>query len=128
MTEATLEHINLTVRDPLATAAVLDKIFGWKIRWQGESLYEGFTVHVGGEHSYLALYAHKDLKPNNVESYFHLQGLNHLGVVVDDLDATEIKVQEAGYTPKSHADYEPGKRFYFEDNDGLEIEVISYKE
>ncbi|MEC7669548.1 MAG: VOC family protein, partial [Pseudomonadota bacterium] len=28
--------------------------------------------------------------------------------------------------PHNHADYEPGKRFYFDTPDGIEIEVVSY--
>jgi len=53
-------------------------------------------------------------------------GFNHIGVVVDDLDALESKVLATGYTPRSHADCEPGKRFYFDDHDGMEYEVVSY--
>jgi catechol 2,3-dioxygenase-like lactoylglutathione lyase family enzyme len=52
--------------------------------------------------------------------------LNHVGVVVEDLDATEAKVRAAGFAPHSHADYEPGRRFYFHDRDGIEFEVVSY--
>jgi hypothetical protein len=37
--------------------------------------------------------------------------LNHIGVEVDDLDATEARVVAAGLKPFSHADYEPGRRF-----------------
>lgn len=126
MTEAYVEHINLTVRDPLATANMLEKLFDWKIRWQGEAIHGGLTVHVGGARSYVALYRHTDLGDNAAESYYRELGFNHLGVVVDDLDATERKVVTAGFTPHSHGDYEPGRRFYFEDSEGFEIEVISY--
>ena len=35
-------------------------------------------------------------------------------------------VVAAGLTPFSHADYEPGRRFYFLDPDGIEYEVVSY--
>jgi catechol 2,3-dioxygenase-like lactoylglutathione lyase family enzyme len=62
-----------------------------------------------------------------VDSYCHLLGLNHLSIVVDDLDAAEQAVIAAGFQPHSHANYEPGRRFYFEDKDGLEFEVISYR-
>ena len=31
-----------------------------------------------------------------------------------------------GLTPFSHGDYEPGRRFYFLDPDGVEYEVVSY--
>ncbi|MFT6301912.1 MAG: hypothetical protein ACJAY2_001096, partial [Pseudomonadales bacterium] len=56
MTEAYLEHTNLTVNDPDETARLLVEIFGWRIRWSGEAIYDGYSVHVGGEQSYLALY------------------------------------------------------------------------
>ena len=46
--------------------------------------------------------------------------------MVDDLDAVEAKVVQAGYEPYSHADYEPGRRFYFNDADGVEFEVVAY--
>lgn len=126
MTEAYVEHINLTVREPVATANLLEELFNWKTRWQGEAIHGGLTVHVGGTSTYVALYRHSNLKDNATESYYRELGFNHLGVVVDDLDVTERKVIAAGFVTHSHADYEPGRRFYFEDNEGLEIEVISY--
>ena len=59
-------------------------------------------------------------------SYTTTGGLNHVGIVVDDLDTAEQRVSAAGYEPHSHADYEPGRRFYFHDDDGIEFEVVSY--
>ena len=53
---ARLEHVNVTVADPRATAAVLQDLFGWHTRWEGSAINGGFTVHVGGDDSYLALY------------------------------------------------------------------------
>lgn len=126
MTEARLEHINMTVADPLSTAELLVGLFGWRIRWQGEAIHGGFTVHVGGEDSYLALYSHGEKSKAASDSYHQLFGLNHIGIVVDDLKATEEKIAAAGFNTHSHGDYEPGNRFYFEDEDGLEFEVISY--
>lgn len=52
--------------------------------------------------------------------------MNHLGVVVDDLDAVEAKVEALGFKSHRHADYDPGRRFYFYDADGVEIEVVQY--
>ncbi len=46
---------------------------------------------------------------------------------VDDLDAIEALVIAAGLTPFSHDNYDPGRRFYFFDPDGIEYEVVSYK-
>ena len=54
------------------------------------------------------------------------QPLNHIGVEVDSLDAVEAKVVAAGLTPFGHDNYEPGRRFYFLDPDGIEFEVVSY--
>lgn len=126
MSEAYLEHANLTVRNPDATAKLLVELFDWRIRWQGEAIHGGHTVHVGGEASYLALYTHSSESKKPVDSFKHMLGLNHLGIVVDDLDSAEKRILAAGFKTRSHGDYEPRRRFYFEDGDGLEFEVIAY--
>ena len=36
-------------------------------------------------------------------------------------------VAEHGLEPFGHDDYEPGRRFYFFDWDGIEFEVVSYE-
>ena len=123
---ARLEHANFTVSDPEATAARLVELFGWRIRWKGPAKDDGFTVHVGGDDDYLALYRGKGDQRDGGSSYTAVGGLNHVGVVVYDLDATEAKVKAMGYTPINHADYEPGRRFYFRDGDGIEFEIVAY--
>lgn len=126
MSVGILEHVNITVSDPLTTAARLSALFNWKIRWSGDAKDNGFTVHVGEENSYLAIYSPGAPSRSNESSYKNIRGLNHVGVVVEDLDAAEQRVIDAGFTPNSHGDYEPGRRFYFHDDDGIEFEVISY--
>lgn len=126
MTQATLEHANITVSDPDATAAWLGDVFGWQIRWQGAAIHGGRSIHVGGDSSYLAIYSPGAAQPGNDDSYHTVGGLNHVGVVVDDLDAAESRVRAAGFEPHNHANYEPGRRFYFDDLDGIEFEVVSY--
>ncbi|MEO1493710.1 MAG: VOC family protein [Pseudomonadota bacterium] len=128
MAHARLEHANITVSDPKATAQRLCELFGWHIRWEGDAKDNGYTVHVGGDDTYLAVYAQSGQRQEIPEysTYRIRGGLNHLGVVVDDLDATEDRVKAAGYTTTNHADYEPGRRFYFDNEDGIEIEVVSY--
>jgi len=124
---AVLEHTNLTVTDPHATAAWMHEVFGWRTRWEGPAISDGYTVHVGEAASYLALYRPSTTPtPNKATSYTTLGGLNHVAVVVPDIDATEAKVRAAGFTPRNHASYEPGRRFYFHDGDGVEYEVVSY--
>ena len=86
---ARLEHVNLTVSDPNRTAAMLVNLFGWHVRWEGGSIHDGRTVHVGTEDDYLALYTMPDAAPQNDSSYSRVAGLNHIALVVDDLDAIE---------------------------------------
>ena len=127
MEQARLEHANITVKDPKATADELCALFGWRIRWEGPAISGGYSVHVGDEASYLAVYAPAgESHAPERSSYATLGGLNHIGLVVEDIDAAETRIRAAGYTPHSHADYEPGKRFYFDSRDGIEIEVVSY--
>lgn len=126
MQTAMLEHINLTVSDPDKTATLFCQLFDWHIRWAGPAKDQGYTVHVGSTSSYLALYAATSLF-KGTGSYKHIGHLNHIGIMVDDLLLAEERIIKQGYTPFNHADYEPGKRFYFMLSDEIEIEVISYK-
>ena len=121
-----LEHVNITVRDPDKTAAMLSKLFDWQIRWQGDSIHGGRTLHVGTADQYVAVYSMPKSNVSNTVSYEQIGGLNHLGIRVNDLDATEQRVLSAGYETFNHADYEPGRRFYFRDDDDIEFEVLSY--
>ena len=68
---AKLEHTNLTVADPDALAQRLCQLFDWQIRWSGPALDNGYTVHVGGPDTYLALY-----RPPSQQT----SDLNHLAV------------------------------------------------
>ena len=119
-----IEHVNVTVSDPERAAALMDRLFGWPVRWQGPAQNGGRTIHVGSEHHYIAFYTGQPSYPP--DTFAKGRPLNHIGVEVDDLDAVEARVIEAGLTPFSHGDYEPGRRFYFLDHDGIEFEVISY--
>ncbi|CTQ48289.1 VOC family protein [Jannaschia donghaensis] len=124
---ARLEHANLTVGNAEAFADVLCAVFAWSVRWSGDVLGgAGRSVHVGGADSYLALYEPGAGAGQGVDTYVTRGGLNHLGVVVDDLDQVEARVVAAGYHPHNHAAYEPGRRFYFDGPEGVEIEVVAY--
>lgn len=118
-----LEHANITVSDPDRSSSLLQALCGWHERWRGPSQLGGWTIHVGNERDYLAVYT----SGSPVAQRF-AKGvpLNHIGLVVDDLKAAEGVVAAAGLTPFNHADYEPGRRFYFFDWDGIEFEVVSY--
>jgi catechol 2,3-dioxygenase-like lactoylglutathione lyase family enzyme len=104
----------------------MQALFDWHIRWRGPAQNGGHTIHIGTNEHYMALYTAGN--PTQVAEVFPKgRPLNHIGIEVDDLDVTEARVVAAGLRPFSHADYEPGRRFYFLDPDGIEYEVVSYK-
>ncbi|MDE2436063.1 MAG: VOC family protein [Sphingomonadales bacterium] len=117
-----LEHANITVSEPDRSSALLQDLCGWHERWRGPSQLGGWTIHVGNDRDYLAIYT--DGKPH--DHFAKGVPLNHIGLVVDDLDAAERIVVQAGLVPFNHMDYDPGRRFYFFDWDGIEFEIVSY--
>ena len=125
MSDARIEHVNITVTDPQRSADLMHDLFGWEVRWQGAAQLGGETIHVGSETDYLALYTNNATQAADPR-FSKGKPLNHVGVVVDDLDAVERKVTAAGLEPFGHGDYEPGRRFYFFDWNGIEFEVVSY--
>ncbi len=125
MASPRIEHVNVTVRDPRRMATLMEQLFGWQIRWEGPAINDGHTTHVGSDDSYPALYRRRDGEQVPDEDFRKGRPLNHIGIEVDDLDATERKVIEAGLVPFNHGDYEPGRRFYFLDFDGTKYEVVS---
>ncbi|MFC3714151.1 VOC family protein [Sphingoaurantiacus capsulatus] len=124
MNSPRIEHVNITVRDGARAAKLMQDIFGWHVRWEGPARDGGRSIHVGSEEDYVALYT----PPGTANDDDFLKGrpLNHIGVLVDDLDAVEAKVAAAGLEPFNHGDYDPGRRFYFLDPDGIEYEIVSY--
>ncbi len=126
MTANYLEHVNITVKNPEDSAELLCRLFDWYIRWQGESLDVGRTVHVGNDTSYIAFYTQPDAVENGCESYATMRMTNHLAIVVDEFYLIRERVMEEGLKMGEIHLYEPGKRFYFFTPDNLEIEVVKY--
>ena len=125
MAHAALEHVNLTVSDPDRTAWMMERLFDWHERWRGVTVGRGFTVHVGNEMSYLALHV-PAAAPLDGRPAVPGRPLNHVGILVEQLDEVERRALALGLKPYGHADYAPGRRFYFKDGDGIEYEVVSY--
>jgi catechol 2,3-dioxygenase-like lactoylglutathione lyase family enzyme len=125
MSSLRIEHVNVTVADPARTSNLMQALFDWHVRWIGPAQNGGHTIHVGSDDHYVALHGAGDTA-RAAEVFAKGKPLNHIGVEVDDLDATEARVIAAGLRPFSYADYEPGRRFYFLDPDGIEYEVVSY--
>ena len=125
MSVGRIEHVNVTVTDPERAAGLMEALFGWRVRWQGPAMSGGRTIHVGSDNHYIALYTGRGVAYTN-DDFKKGRPLNHIGVEVDDLDDVEARVVAAGLRPFNHDDYEPGRRFYFFDPDGIEYEIVSY--
>lgn len=118
-----IEHVNVTVSDSDRSAALMQALFGWRVRWQGLSQSGGRTVHVGTDEYYLALHTPLDGGPTWPKG----QPLNHIAVEVADLDAVEARALAAALRPFSHGSYGGTNRhFYLLDPDGIEFEILSY--
>ena len=122
---ARLEHVNITVADANRSAELFTRLFGWPVRWSGPAMNGGRTVHVGSADHYLAFYTPAG-EARESTGWAKGMPLNHVAIEVDDLAEIERKVKEEGMTPFGHGDYEPGRRFYFFDADGIEFEIVSY--
>ncbi len=125
MSSTRIEHVNVTVTDPDRTSRLIEALFGWHVRWRAAARDGGHTIHVGSNEHYVALYVGRDVSYTPGD-FTKGQPLNHIGVEVDDLAAVEARVLAASLRPFAHDDYDPGRRFYFLDPDGIEYEVVSY--
>ena len=121
-----LKHVKVTSPNPQKTANWMQKVFDWSIRWEGETQDNGYSIYIGDTDSCIAIYKPRLKIVPYQRSYAMSVHVNHVGIVVDDLDELEQRVRSVGFEPHMDANYEPGRRFYFYDDTGLEIEVVSY--
>lgn len=127
MTSVFLEHVNLSVNDPDKTAACLSQLFDWKVRWQGPSMDNGYTVHVGNDTSYVALYRSDSMQATPDRNHHLVNNLNHIAVVVPNFESTLERAKSAGLEPFNFREYVPGHRcFYLLIDDNLELEIGAY--
>jgi len=110
-----LEHANVTSPNPQTTANWVQKVFDWSIWREGETQDNGYSIHIGDIDSYIAIYKLGIKFAPRQRSYAMSGHVNHVGIVVDDLDEIEQRVRSVGFKPHMHANYEPGRRFYFYD-------------
>lgn len=126
MQNCEIEHVNISVSNVHETAKMLEFLFGWQIRWQGAGQLNGYTIHIGTQTQYIAIWQKHDTdgEPAKFEKG---APLNHIGIKVTNLDEIEAKVRKYGLEPFNFANYNPGRRFYFFDRDNIEYEILSYE-
>ena len=91
MSKPRIEHVNVTVTDPERAAKLMAALFGWHVRWRGAARDGGHTIHVGSDDHYIALYTGGNVT-YRADDFAKGRPLNHIGVEVDDLDATQARV------------------------------------
>ncbi|MDH3493919.1 MAG: VOC family protein, partial [Acidobacteriota bacterium] len=82
-------------------------------------------LHIGNETTYVAL------EESTLDRSGHLTyrnpGINHIGFVVEDIEALTSRLSEAGFKENMRDDSHPSrKRTYYYDADGNEYEFVEY--
>lgn len=120
-----LEHVNLSVSDLERSIAFYNELFGFEVRWRGFTSDGQPAAHVGDQRCYLALF--QASAPGHLQHDYEHVGFNHFGFVVESLENVRERLSRMQITPHLEGDYEPGRRLYFHDPDGVEIELVEYE-
>ena len=125
--EPYLEHVNITTPDIEATIRFLATAMPtWSLRGEDVENAQRRWVHFGSQHTYIAIEDRSGPADSPHEAYHH-PGLNHFGIVVDDVVSLMQRMIDAGYREGTHVLGHPfRKRCYFYDEAGLEWEFVEY--
>lgn len=124
-----LEHVNLIVKSIEPTLAfVRTALPTWHVRGAGSMQWKGGRrnwVHVGTDDFYLTL---NDGGEGSIrENFSNAPGLAHIGIVVNDVDATVARLHRSGYREHAlGADHPFRKTIYFIDPAGIQFEFMQY--
>ena len=120
-----LEHANLTVSNLQEAIRFFQTAFPhFKIRGGGNDLRE--WVHLGDEHTYLALNQAKQNDAKAAKNY-DIIGVNHLGFVVENVEEIANNLLRNGYKRDFPKEIEQFRiRDYFADADGNQYEFVQY--
>lgn len=124
-----LEHANITVPDIDAAVRFIQLIApDHKVRQDAVSETGYRWVHVGNDHSYIALQAaHPGVTASPPRDTYVNFGVNHLCFKIDDARATERRLLDAGYRQNGPLIEDSHRlRLYFYDDMGLEWEMVEY--
>ena len=123
-----LEHANIQVQDVDATIAFLATAFpAFRVRHDSGKADQERWVHFGDDDVYLSINLATKNAAEPWQPYSGRPGVNHLGFVVDDVQALRQRLLNAGYTETTIANDHPArKRIYFNDPEGNDWEFLQY--
>ena len=100
----------------------------FKIRKDNKSSDSYRWVHIGNESYYFALQeAHLDATPKERLQPYKNYGLNHIALIVSNIEGIEKKLIDSGYKKGIEAPIEKyRKRIYYFDDSGFEWELVEY--
>ncbi len=120
-----LEHANITVSDLQEGIRFFQTAFPhFKVRGGGKDSRE--WIHLGDDTTYIAINQALEKDDKTKNSYDRI-GINHLGFVVQDVEAIAHNLLSNGYQrdyPKQVEQYRI--RDYFADADGNQYEFVQY--
>ncbi len=122
-----MEHANLHVRQFDAAVDFLRAAFP-DFRVRAESVRDGLRwMHIGTDETYIALNETHQEHSEGWAPYNGRPGVNHIGYRVDDVDALQKRLLDAGFEDSTYPNNHPHrKRVYFLDADGNDWEFVQY--
>ena len=124
-----LEHANITVQNIDKAIQFLNIVAPDFVIRKDESKEGTYRwAHIGNDSFYIALQEpHLQNKQSEGSIPYENRGVNHLALIVSDLDKIEQQLIAAGYQKSIDTPQEKyRKRIYYFDNDGFEWELIEY--
>jgi lactoylglutathione lyase len=124
MTKFTFDHIHLFTRDPEATAAFYERMFGAEVIRTTQQGKPRIDLKLGGANIFI-LDVSQDPKATAGPAHPH-QGLDHFGLDVKNIDAvcSELKAKGAVFT-RGPETIRPGTRIAFLTGpEGVSIELL----
>jgi len=121
-----IEHANITVCDmEKAVRFITTALPHFRGRGRDQSGHDAW-LHVGTDETYIAL-THSPHAAKDKRIAYQDLGVNHVGIVVSDIDDLVARLEAAGYQQDSQPEVSRWrKRYYFLDEDNLQWEFIQY--
>ena len=124
-----LDHVNVTVVDIERSAEFLRIAFPhFRTRGGGEADDDGMRsawMHLGTDEAYVCLNQTTLVKQVDRDGSKET-GINHVGFIVDDVDALLGKYETAGFKCSMMDEQPSRKRLYVTDLDGIVWEFVQY--